>query len=107
MRIDARSWGNENRKLDIATTFEGFQVWKDRALMFLSRERPDIRRLLSWAEGQTKEGLEANLAAQAAQFGVGRVRHPRWHQADHPRQLVGPRPELPRARVRALAVAHR
>ena len=44
--IDARSWG-DHRKLDVATTFGGFQVWKDRATMFLSRERPDVRRLLT------------------------------------------------------------
>jgi hypothetical protein len=70
MRIDARSWGTENRKLDVATSFEGFQVWKDRAMMFLSRERPDIRKLLTWAEAQSKDSLEAGLAQHAAQFGV-------------------------------------
>ncbi len=70
MRIDARAWGSENRKLDVATTFEGFQVWKDRAMMFLSRERPDVRKLLAWAETQSKETLEEGLAAQAASFGI-------------------------------------
>ena len=70
MRIDSRAWGSENRKLDVATTFEGFQVWKDRAMMFLSRERPDVRKLLMWAETQSKESLEEGLAAQAASFGV-------------------------------------
>jgi hypothetical protein len=69
MRIDARSWG-DHRKLDVATTFEGFQVWKDRAMMFLSRERPDVRRLLTWAETQSKESLETDLSAQAGHFGV-------------------------------------
>ena len=70
MRIDARGWATENRKLDVATAFEGFQVWKDRAMMFLSRERPDVRRLLTWAEAQTKESLEADLPAQAAHLGI-------------------------------------
>ena len=70
MRIDARAWGSENRKLDVATTFEGFQVWKELAMMFLSRERPDVRKLLAWAETQSKETLEEGLAAQAASFGV-------------------------------------
>jgi hypothetical protein len=69
MRIDGRSWG-DHKRLDVATTFEGFQIWKDRALMFLSRERPDIRRLLTWAEGQSKDSLEADLPAHAAQTGV-------------------------------------
>ncbi len=35
MRIDARGWSTENKKLDVTTTFDGFQVWTDRALMFL------------------------------------------------------------------------
>ena len=70
MRIDARAWGTENRKLDVTTTFDGFQVWRDRAMMFLSRERPDVRKLLSWAETQTKETLEEGLVAQAALCGV-------------------------------------
>ena len=69
MRIDQRSWG-DHRKLDVGTSSEGFQVWKDRAMMFLSRERPDVRRLLTWAEAQSKDGLEAELASQAALFGV-------------------------------------
>jgi hypothetical protein len=69
MRIDARSWG-DHKKLDVATSFEAFQVWKDRGLMFLSRERPDVRRLLTWAETQSKDGLEAELPAQAARFGI-------------------------------------
>ncbi len=39
--------------------------------MFLSRERPDVRRLLGWAEAQTKETLQDGLAAQAALLGIG------------------------------------
>jgi hypothetical protein len=69
MRIDGRSWG-DSTKLDIGTTFEGFQIWKDRALMFLSRDRPDVRRLLLWAETQSKEGLAAALHTQAAGLGI-------------------------------------
>jgi hypothetical protein len=69
MRIDQRSWG-DHRKLDVGTSFEGFQVWKDRAMMFLSRERPDVRRLLTWAETQSKDSLEADLHAQAGHYGV-------------------------------------
>jgi hypothetical protein len=70
MRIDARGWTSENKKLDVTTTYDGFQVWKDRALMFLSRERPDVRKLLLWAETQDSETLAAGLAAQAAHIGV-------------------------------------
>ncbi len=69
MRIDARSWG-DHRKLDVGTSFEGFQVWKDRAMMFLSRERPDVRRLLTWAEAQSKDSLESELRTQAGSFGI-------------------------------------
>jgi hypothetical protein len=69
MRIDGRSWG-DSLKLDIGTSFEGFQVWKDRATMFLSRERPDVRRLLTWAESQSKEGLAAALLTQAGSLGI-------------------------------------
>ena len=68
-RIDARAWGS-HKKLDVGTAFEGFQVWKDRAMTFVSRERPDVRRLLMWAETQSKEDLAAQLASQAAQLGV-------------------------------------
>ena len=36
MRIDARSWGNNQPKLDIGVAIDTFQIWKDRAMMFLS-----------------------------------------------------------------------
>ncbi len=39
-------------------------------MMFLSKERPDVRALLTWAETQSKDDLEANLGAHAARFGV-------------------------------------
>ncbi len=38
--------------------------------MFLSRERPDVRRLLSWSETLSKEALFDGLAAQAAFLGI-------------------------------------
>jgi hypothetical protein len=69
-RIDARAWSN-HKKLDVGTAFEGFQVWKDRAMTYISRERPDVRRLLMWAETQSKEDLAAQLTSQAAQLGMG------------------------------------
>ncbi len=70
MRLDARGWGNNQPKLDIGVANDTFQIWKDRAMMFLSRERPDVRKLLSWAETRTKETLQDGLAAQAAQLGI-------------------------------------
>ncbi len=50
MRLEARNWGNNQPKLDVGMLVDGFQIWKDRATMFLSRERPDVRKLLAWAE---------------------------------------------------------
>ncbi len=70
MRLDARGWGNNQPKLDIGVANDTFQIWKDRAMMFLSRERPDVRKLLGWAETCTKETLQDGLAAQAAQLGI-------------------------------------
>jgi hypothetical protein len=69
LRINTRDWGSSH-KLDVTTTFEGFQVWRDRATMFLSKERPDVRALLAWAETQSKEDLEAHLAQNAGRLGV-------------------------------------
>ncbi len=71
LRIDARAWGNDGRKLDIGTGFDAFQTWKARALMFLSRDRPDVRKLLTWAESQTKEGVASGIATAASNLGVG------------------------------------
>ncbi len=70
MRLDARGWGSNQPKLDVGVAIDTFQVWKDRAMMFLSRERPDVRRLLTWAETQSKETLHDGLAAQAAHLGI-------------------------------------
>ena len=50
MRLDARGWAVSQPRLDVGMPVDGFQVWKDRATMFLSRERPDVRKLLGWAE---------------------------------------------------------
>ena len=68
-RVDSRSWGN-HRALDLAAAPEAFLTWRDRALGFLCRESPDVRRLLVWAEAQTKEGLESGMEDAAAEFGV-------------------------------------
>jgi hypothetical protein len=68
MRLDARSW--TSLKLNVGVSSDVFQVWKDRAMMFLSRDRPDVRKLLCWAEKQSQEALQANLVEQAAAFNV-------------------------------------
>ena len=49
---------------------DAYLVWHDRALGHLSRERPDVRKLLIWAEGQTEEMLAANAGVMAEQLGV-------------------------------------
>ena len=71
-RIDSRSWGN-HRALDLAAAPEAFLVWRDRALGYLCRESPDVRKLLVWAEAQTKEGLAAGMEDAAAEFGIADV----------------------------------
>ena len=68
-RVDNRSWG-DNRRLDLVAAPEAYLVWRDRALGHLCRDRPDIRRLLVWAEAQSKEELEGAAAAASAEFGV-------------------------------------
>jgi hypothetical protein len=70
MRLDARGWAVSQPKLDVGMPVDGFQVWKDRASMFLSRERPDVRKLLGWAETQSKETLRDGIDAQAASLGI-------------------------------------
>ncbi len=45
-------------------------VWKDRATTYLSKDRPDVRALLTWAEKQSQGELDANLGAAATRFGV-------------------------------------
>ena len=69
LRIDNRSWNN-NKPLEAGTGLEAFLVWKDRAMSYLSRDRPDVRRMLAWAEVQSREGLEAGSAAQACALGM-------------------------------------
>jgi hypothetical protein len=69
LRINSRDWG-DHKKLDVATTYDRFQVWKDRAMTHLSKERPDVRALLTWSDKQSQGELEATLGTAAASFGV-------------------------------------
>ena len=54
MRLDARGWGASQPKLDVGMPVDGFQIWKDRATMFLSRDRPDVRMLLGYKGSQVQ-----------------------------------------------------
>ena len=53
-KVDNRSWG-DNRRLDLVAAPDAYLVWRDRALGHLCRDRPDVRKLLVWAESQSKE----------------------------------------------------
>jgi hypothetical protein len=50
-KVEPRNWG-DHRRLDLDIQPESFVAWRDRALGFLSADRPDVRRLLLWAEKQ-------------------------------------------------------
>ena len=49
--VDPKRW-TDHKKLDLDVKPEGFVAWHDRALGYLAAERPDIRKLLIWAESQ-------------------------------------------------------
>ena len=68
-KVDNRSWG-DNRRLDLVAAPDAYLVWRDRALGHLCRDRPDVRKLLVWAESQSKEELGGNLAPGAEQAGM-------------------------------------
>ena len=63
-RVDSRAWGS-NRHLDLIAAPDAYLVWHDRALGHLRGGRPDVRKLLLWAEGQTGEELAAKLEVEA------------------------------------------
>ena len=67
-RVEPRSW--TSKALEPGASPEVFQVWRERALCFLSQGRHDIRRLLQWAESQTADGLERGVAAYALSLGM-------------------------------------
>jgi hypothetical protein len=51
-RVVHKNWGN-HKLLDLDVNPDGFVAWRERALGFLTTDRPDVRRLLVWAERQT------------------------------------------------------
>ena len=57
LRIVNRDWG-DFQKLDLITAPEGYTVWRERAMGFLAKDRPDVHSLLEWAEKQEEELTE-------------------------------------------------
>jgi hypothetical protein len=64
-RIDSRGWSSHQKALDAGVSPEAFQVWRERALVHLSQGRQDVRRLLSWAEGEAAAEVQARAADRA------------------------------------------
>ena len=64
-RIDSRGWSSHQKSLDAGVSPEAFQVWRERALVHLSQGRQDIRRLLTWAEGETAAEVQARAVDRA------------------------------------------
>ena len=64
-RIDSRGWSSHQKALDAGVSPEAFQVWRERALVHLSQGRQDVRRLLSWAEGEDAAEVQARAADRA------------------------------------------
>jgi hypothetical protein len=50
-RVVHKNWGG-HKLLDLDVNPDGFIAWRERALGFLTTDRPDVRRLLLWAERQ-------------------------------------------------------
>ena len=67
-RIEPRGW--TSKALEPGISPEAFQIWRERALCFLSQGRQDIRRMLQWAEGQTAAEVEHGAATHALGFGM-------------------------------------
>ena len=64
-RIDSRGWSSHQKPLDAGVSAEAFQVWRERALVFLAQGRQDVRRLLTWAEGETAAEVLARATDQS------------------------------------------
>ena len=52
-KVHSRDWG-DNKRLDLVSNPDGYKAWHDRAIDHLSLlgQRPDVWRLLIWAEEQ-------------------------------------------------------
>ena len=73
LNIMNRDWGNDNKRLDLVVKPEEYLTWHDRALGHLAKNRPDIRRLLLWAERQTGMIDEAAEKVGAGENGIFEV----------------------------------
>ena len=67
--VQNRDWG-DNRRLDLVVTPEAYTTWRDRALGHLAKDRPDVRRLLLWAEQQPEAISAAAEATGAREAGL-------------------------------------
>ena len=67
--LDPKRW-TDPKKLGLDMKPEGFVVWHDRALGYLAAERPDIRKLLIWAESQNPTIGATEEEKGAASVGV-------------------------------------
>ena len=64
-----RNWG-DNKRLDLIVQPEAYLTWHDRALGHLAKDRPNIWRLLLWAE---KESKPIDVEAERRGAGVSGV----------------------------------
>ena len=63
---DMRHW--KEQQLDLNVKPENFKTWQLRAVRMLSEDRPDVQRLLEWAEAQT-----TSIDTAASQVGARTV----------------------------------
>jgi hypothetical protein len=68
-KVDFKNWGN-HKCLDLDVNPEGSIAWRERALGYLSADRPDIRRFLLWAEHQNGIITEADEKRGALEVGM-------------------------------------
>jgi len=64
-RVENKNWSEQNKRLTLVSQPEGYLVWRDRAMAHLTKDRPDVRDLLQWAEKQP-EMLEADTEKEGA-----------------------------------------
>ena len=71
LQIVNRDWDSK-KDLSLSNKLEQYRDWRDRALGFLTRDRPDVKQLLRWAEEQEEEiGEEAEKRGAEKYFAEG------------------------------------
>lgn len=68
-QVSNRDWG-DNKKLDLVTEPEGYLTWRERALDFLAKDRPDIYSLLLWAEKLGRDPSKDEEAVEIGRLGI-------------------------------------